>query len=126
MAEQLGEVEELVRDWAERTEQILKEQFAKRKINQDELQRSIRFRVYQQSASLIGVDLHFLGYGRFVDMGVGRGAKQSLEGSRKLKGRKPKKWYSRPFYSRLYALNSIVMAELAETAIKEIKNIIEK
>jgi hypothetical protein len=76
---------------------------------------------------MIEANFSFLKEGRFVDMGAGRGSKiESQKGNREIitgkarKTRKPKKWYSRPFYGRLYALQGVMGANISEQAISAV------
>lgn len=72
------------------------------------------------SGSMIHVEFHFLARGRFVDMGAGRKAESSgryASEANAPKGRKPKKWYSKPFYGRLNALNEALSTSVAEEVI---------
>ncbi len=67
------------------------------------------------------VQFSFPLYGKFVDMGVGRGVK--LEDVKSgYNNRKPKKWYSRTFYSETMKLGEILgekYARLGTIAIVE-------
>ncbi len=68
------EVYALVADWARRNDKILQNQITKLGIGvNDELYPSVVSKAYQLAAAEVGVDLSFLTYGRFRDMGVGRG-----------------------------------------------------
>ncbi len=67
------------------------------------------------------VQFSFPLYGKFVDMGVGRGVKlEDVKSSDN--NRRPKKWYSRTFYSESLKLASILgekYAQLGAIAIVE-------
>lgn len=77
--------------------------------------------VASAQGDLVKIDFAFKYYGKFVDMGVGRGT--SIGGvkenatSRKLEGRmlgnqrRPKKWYSKTFYAEVARLSEILAAE---------------
>jgi hypothetical protein len=118
----------LTTDWAKRTEAILKDQIKKQGIGvTDALYNSIKSKVFEKADLLIEAQFNFLKEGRFVDMGAGRGKMESQAGNKALLtggkangGRKPKKWYSRPFYGRLYALNGIIGAAISEQAVKSV------
>lgn len=70
------EVYALVADWARRNDKILQNQITKLGIGvHDELYPSVVSKTYQLAAAEVGVDLSFLTYGRFRDMGVGRGTR---------------------------------------------------
>ncbi|MBC6698090.1 hypothetical protein [Hymenobacter sp. BT190] len=69
-----SEVLQVVQQWAKRLEGILDQEFDKLGIGQnDDLRPSVRHKVYQMAGDMIGYDLSFLGYGRFVDIGTGKG-----------------------------------------------------
>jgi hypothetical protein len=73
--------------------------------------------------------LAYLLYGQFQDMGVGRGQKfEDIKSNGEqiraagMKGRSPKKWYSKTIYAEVNALADILMKQYglqAETAILE-------
>lgn len=117
---------DIATDWAARTEAVLKESIKKLGIGvTDELYASLKTQVIEKGGDLIDINLTFLARGRYVDMGAGQGyAKGVFEGvasnREKLIGRKPKKWYSKPFYGRINALMGITGAALSEAAVKAI------
>lgn len=57
----------------------------------------------------------FVFYGRFVDMGVGKGVPISLVGTPGIK-RKPRKWYSPMFSSQVKALSEILAQKYSRKA----------
>lgn len=69
------------------------------------------------------IEFAFNYYGKFVDMGVGKGVKiadvKSLSGDRYLSGkgagnvRHPKKWYQKTFYAELMKLKDILAEKYA-------------
>ncbi len=62
-------------------------------------------------------------YGKFVDMGVGRGVTvEQVESS----NRRPKYWYSKVFFSQLEKLKDILAAKYARKAQLEIITNVEK
>ena len=68
------EVYALVADWARRNDKILRDQLKKLGVGvSEELYQAISSKTYELAAAEVGVDLSFLTYGRFRDMGVGRG-----------------------------------------------------
>ena len=70
------EVYALVADWARRTDQILRDQLKKMGVGvSEELHQAISSKTYELAAAEVGMDLSFLTYGRFRDMGVGRGTR---------------------------------------------------
>ena len=68
------------------------------------------------------IEFTFNYYGKFVDMGVGKGVKmgQSGKGSRN-----PKPWYSKTFYSEVKRLGEILSQKYAYEAQTSILNNIE-
>ena len=72
----VAEVYALVADWARRNDKILQDQLKKLGIGvHEELYPSVVSKAYELAAAEVGVDLSFLTYGRFRDMGVGRGSR---------------------------------------------------
>jgi hypothetical protein len=70
------EVYALVADWARRNDKILHDQIKKLGIGvHEELYPSVVSKTYELAAAEVGMDLSFLTYGRFRDMGVGRGTR---------------------------------------------------
>jgi hypothetical protein len=70
------EVYALVADWARRNDRILRDQLKKMGVGvSEELYQAISSKTYELAAAEVGVDLSFLTYGRFRDMGVGRGTR---------------------------------------------------
>jgi hypothetical protein len=124
------DVLDFTRSWANRTDQILKDQLREKKIGvTKDLFQSLRHKVYQKAGDQIGADFSFLTYGRFRDMGAGSGSKASvIEQIRtngdiiqqKSKGRKPARWYSRPFYGRIHALMGAVGYAISEQAVRAV------
>lgn len=75
-----------------------------------ELLNSLQTQVHFQSNGDIGKITHtYLHYGRFVDMGVGRGVPLSQAGPGS--GRKRRPWYNRPYYRSIKVLTE-KMAEI--------------
>ncbi len=128
-AERIKEVEALASDWMRRNDEVLKKELRKLKVGiTDELYQVIRSTMHQKASAMLQVDLNFFTYGRFRDMGAGRKAKiESSENKKELYkaknpkgGRKPAKWYSRPFYGRLHALNGVLSAKIIEQSIQAV------
>ncbi|MGL4908164.1 MAG: hypothetical protein ACRCZB_00755 [Bacteroidales bacterium] len=57
------------------------------------------------------IEFAFNYYGRFVDMGVGGGQKLGETGRRR-----PKKWYSKPFFADVRKLGELMLAKYASKA----------
>jgi hypothetical protein len=82
-----------------------------------QLEDSLNFEIIGNGALPAEVRLMFNYYGKFVDMGVGKGVKledvksNRMEFSAGLEGasrRRPKKWYSKVFYSEVMKLGDIL------------------
>ena len=81
--------------------------------------------------------LNFNEYGRFVDMGVGKGVPlgskgsdnftkyRRVDGKLKFYGRKPRTWYSKTAYSMLGNLKGSIYRNLSDAIKSDIKNQIE-
>jgi hypothetical protein len=133
MAEgKIGEVQEFVSRWADRTDDVLLMMLRRYEVGiTDALYNSVRSRVYQSAGDKLGYDLSFLLRGRFRDMNVGRGrgkntsAKiETTAGNRAIiqnrRKKKSDRWYSRPFYGRLNALEGALGFALMEQAINSV------
>lgn len=119
----IADVLQLTQSWADKTKQVLESQLRQKGIGiTEELFNSLSFRVFQQAGDIIQFDLSFMQRGRFRDMGAGRERKvETMETNRKIAGgRKPAKWYSRPFYGRLNALQGAVGFKVMEQAIDSV------
>ncbi len=68
--------------------------------------------VNNAGGDLSRIEFAFNYYGKFVDMGVGRGVK--LGDARG--NRRPKKWYSKTFYAEVKKLGELVAAKYAQKA----------
>jgi hypothetical protein len=80
------------------------------------LKKSIKTNLSDAGEGILRGELSFLNRGRFVDMGAGRRAKNSFTNNRK-----PKRWYSRPFYGRLNDLEGVLGISTMEESIKSLK-----
>jgi hypothetical protein len=77
--------------------------------------------VASAQGDVLKIDFAFKYYGKFVDMGVGKGVKlgrvKENQDSRRLEGkmlgnrRRPKKWYSATFYAEAMKLGEIMAKE---------------
>lgn len=77
------------------------------------------------------VVLTFKHYGKFVDMGVGKGQKlgdvkgnQELAKAIGVKGRKAKKWFSKTFYPEVNTLENLLIKHYGQSAENIIKQLI--
>lgn len=135
MAEgKIGEVQAFVASWADKTDQVLLEMLRRYEVGvTEELYNSVRSKVYQMAGYMLGYELNFLVHGRFRDMGVGRGRGKSVASKIEttatnreiIQGRtrrraKIARWYSRPFYGRLNALEGALGLSLMEQAINSV------
>lgn len=114
--------------WAEHVADLVLEAIRKRKIKvSSALEKSIR----GQAKNHIG-ELIFRQYGRFVDMGAGRGYQKGVEkiseNRRRLTrtGRTPKKFYSKISYGTLSGLMRDLLNTYSEKIIYDAKTRLEK
>jgi hypothetical protein len=111
------------------TDAVIKE-LLRRKIGiTRELQSSIHARARQEIA-----ELGFLTYGRYVDMGAGRGYRKGVESIKKnrelltagrISKRKPKKFYSKVSYGTLGRLYQRLVSNYQDTIIYGLKETIK-
>lgn len=115
-------LQKLAEDWALITIDRWEKQIRKHRIGKSEaLFKSFTANVIRNSdGNPVKIELSFLYYGRFVDMGVGKGTSLSqVKENRSLRNRaeqfknlrRPKKWYSK--------VKSAELANLAELLIRE-------
>jgi hypothetical protein len=116
---------EIARAWAQITIKRWRRKIDRMKIGQHssgELFRSFQYNVLASAGGDVQrIEFAFRYYGKFVDMGVGRGTKLGdqpmSQGMRKLSGkllgmkRVPKKWYSKTFYAETQKLIEILQEE---------------
>ncbi len=92
------------------------------------LLRSFKYNVLASAqGDVLKITLLFEYYGRFVDMGVGKGVKigdvKESAASRKLSGkmlgnrRRPKKWYSKTFHAEVMKLSEIFAKEYGHRGV---------
>jgi hypothetical protein len=109
--------------WAKITVKVWKDKMAKLKIgNSRALMDSFIHEVISSfGGDLMKIEFAFKYYGKFVDMGVGKGVKigsvKESATSRRLEGkmmgnrRRPKKWYSKTFSAEVMRLTEIMQRE---------------
>ena len=114
---------EIAQAWAKITIIKWKKKLASNRIgNTGTLLRSFKYNVLASAGgNVLKITLLFEYYGRFVDMGVGKGVKigdvKESAASRKLSGkmlgnrRRPKKWYSKTFHAEVMKLSEIFAKE---------------
>lgn len=133
---ELLDVVELVEEWSDRTNKILKQQMKRLKVGDKgdgakALFFSLRSNVYAKFGDKVQMDLSFLEHGRFRDMGAGSGKNGKIESmatnlgiaTKKKSNRKPAKWYSKPFYGRLNALMGVVSGNIQEAVVETLKEL---
>lgn len=124
-------IDHTLREWGALVDEKLKAALKEKGVGStNELSQSIRFQIMPGSGTHKGsYHLIFQEQGRFVDMGAGRKAKglQSETNKRAVidrsnrNSRKPKKWYSKTFYSQVGILVSRLSKNYAEYAAQQIK-----
>jgi hypothetical protein len=109
--------------WAFFTIKIWKEKLTKLKVGQTgKLETSfIKDVIGTPEGGVIAIRFSFLYYGKFVDMGVGRGTRisdiaenrttRALEGKMLGNRRRAKKWYGKTFYAEVATLKEILIKE---------------
>lgn len=133
------EIQSYVQSWADRTDQVLLMTMKRLGVGiTEELFKSVQSKVYAKASEMIGYDLGFLTYGRFRDMNVGRGRgkdlslkfestttnREIIQGKNR-KSTKSAKWYSKPFYGRLNALEGAIGIQMMEQSVRAVKTTIE-
>lgn len=100
------------------------------------LENSFRMEVISNAGGDVSrIEFAFKYYGKFVDMGVGRGVKiadvsemkvsRRLEGNRQGNYRRPKQWYGRTFYAERLKLMEILSGKYAKKGALIINETIE-
>jgi hypothetical protein len=119
---------EIADAWAFYTIKIWREKLQKLRIGQTgQLETSFLKEVIgTPQGAVISIRFAFLYYGKFVDMGVGRGTKiggvsenrtsRALEGKMLGNRRRPKKWYGKTFYAEVATLKEILSKEYGHKA----------
>lgn len=92
--------------WAQAIEQELKKKLVQKGVEHTgDLIRSLSYKVFSAAGGNSGgFSISFVDYGRFVDMGAGRARLNQTVSSttKKLKERKPVKWYAKTAYGMIY------------------------
>ena len=116
---------EIADSWAFYTVKIWKEKLQKLRIGQSGALESsfIKEVVGTPSGDIISIQFSFRYYGKFVDMGVGKGTaiggvaenrtSRALEGKMLGNRRRAKKWYGKTFYAEVATLKEILIKEYA-------------
>jgi hypothetical protein len=120
---------EIAEAWAKITIIKWKKKLASNKIGDTgSLLRSFKYNVLASAqGNVLKITFLFEYYGRFVDMGVGKGVKigdvKESAASRKLSGkmlgnrRRPKKWYSKTFHAEVMKLSEIFAKEYGHRGV---------
>ena len=130
---------EIAEAWAKITIIKWKKKLASNKIGDTgTLLKSFKYNVLASAqGNVLKITLLFEYYGRFIDMGVGKGVKigdvkESIT-SRKLSGkmlgnrRRPKKWYSKTFHAEVMKLSEIFAKEYGHRGVLAItENVSDK
>lgn len=103
---QLAFIQTELAEWAFVVELELKKKLHEKGIEfTGDLEKSLSYKVFTASGGNSGrYQLSFLEYGRMVDMGKGRISKFETikSNTRRLKKRKPEKWYAKTVYGLVY------------------------
>jgi hypothetical protein len=123
---------EIADSWAFYTIKIWKEKIQKLRVGHSgKLESSfLKDVIGTPAGGVISIQFSFLYYGKFVDMGVGKGTKigdvNENKTSRRLEGRmlgnrrRPKKWYGKTFYAEVATLKEILVKEYAHKGVLQI------
>lgn len=89
---------------------------------------SLGYKTLEDADEIKAVELTLNYYGKFVDMGVGRGWKlEDISGNRMmygaigLKGRRAKKWLGKVVYTNIASLRHILMERYKEDSVNIVK-----
>jgi hypothetical protein len=125
-----------VKGWADVAIQRFKEALTKQGVEEysRDLLESLVAELSRSGGDIEKVIIKFKGYGRFVDMGVGRGVAKGEKGSKafgkyrqdngKLKkyGRKSKPWYSKTKTREVAILRELLVTQYKVNTLAEIEN----
>jgi hypothetical protein len=125
---------ELIQAWAKYTIERLQRSIDKKKvIDTGSLRYSLLYHLLAgPNGEISNIQLTFNYYGKFVDMGVGKGQKiESVKGNRDLislagHGRRPKVWFSKTFYSEVTELRDLLLQNYGEEGAQIIKETISQ
>lgn len=131
--------EKTMEEWAAWVDGRLREQFSKMKIGYSEdLIQSLSYETFVKGMLSAEYRLSFLQYGRMVDMGKGRMAKDGVSVNRRemirISGNKAiltrervaKKWYSKTTYGSINRLINALVNGVSPAISDSIKNTLEK
>ena len=123
----------MVADWSAYLKNDLAKMLVKKKIgNTGSLAASVKYHIVSDSDGPVKVVFEFNHYGKFVDMGVGRGQKLGdVKGNAEImraagiKGRKAKKWYSKTIFPEANTLALLLKEQYGIKAIELINDSIQ-
>lgn len=122
---------QVVSDWAQYTVQRLQKSLLKKKVGQTGiLNNSMIYAIKSMGGQPTSVQIEFSYYGKFVDMGVGRGQKiESVASNRDIVsllgvGRRPKKWFSKTMYGEIAALRKLLGQEYGQIGAQILRDTI--
>jgi hypothetical protein len=124
---------QMVADWAKYTAQRLQKSAKKHGVKDTgDLIYSILYDVIGAAGDTTGTKHTFNFYGKFSDMGVGRGQKiESVKGNGAIialasgKKRTPKKWFSKTYYAEVAELRNLLLVKYGEDGANIIKESIQ-
>lgn len=126
MEEFESEVERIFTRWLNRTEELYRQELARMKVGDSgDLERSVGQHFRKLAGDYLEGGMLFEKYGRYVDMGSGRGysfgkstrSNFDAEGRRRKAGRKKKPFHGRVFYARINDLQGAVGFEMMEASV---------
>lgn len=120
----------LVQNWSKYLKQDLAKVILKKKIGiTGVLASSIKYRIEYDNDGPTKVVFEFSHYGQFVDMGVGKGQKlgdvkgnTTIAKAIGIKGRRPKKWYSKTIYPQANQLSAMLREQYGINALDIVKD----
>lgn len=119
-------INDSIRKWQEFTVKDWKASIAKARIGwSNDLVNSFKSSLKESgNGDIETIYFNFLFYGKFPDIGVGRGLPLAKRSSKKTK-RKRKKWLNKPFYANLNAITNIMAKQYGSIAAANMVHSIE-
>jgi hypothetical protein len=121
----------VIEDWARYTAERLQKSQEKKGVGKSgDLKYSTVYSTHG-SPDISRVDHSFNFYGKFIDMGVGKGQKiEDVKANADLRavtkiGRKPKKWLGKAYYAEVTELTDLLLQHDAQFLTTQIKNTFE-
>lgn len=124
---------QVISDWAKFTTERLSRSMIRRRVGiTGNLNFSLMYSLISGlSGDLAGTKHEFLYYGRFVDMGVGRGQKiESVKSNGEIialtgQGRKPKRWLSKTYFAEVAELSHLLGEKYGENIMDIVKEVFQ-